>query len=321
MAEIERLARAHDKVRAVGETGLDHYRTGEDGPGRAGRELPAPRRPGQAARQDAGHPRPRRPRRGARGDRQRGCPRAVGDALLLRRRRLRARLPRPRRLPQLRRHRSPSRTPPPLRNALVVAPLDRMLVETDAPYLTPMPYRGRPNASYLVPLTVRAMAERTRGRPGDPVPGPRRQHRAGLRRPLVRRAGARLVRRVPRHKVRTRVWHDPEPPLSFRDCWPGSGQISGQRQGEPPKPHPREPPLADPHHRGVSRVRDALAPEDRKVLRSENRADAQHPCTADQQQSHLPRSLDRRGPRRGRHHLRLQRHEPRRDRLRGRAAA
>ena len=75
----------------------------------------------------------------------------------------------------------------PLRNALVVAPLDRLLVETDAPYLTPMPYRGRPNASYLVPLTVRAMAERPRGRPGDPVPGPRRQHRAGLRRRLVRR--------------------------------------------------------------------------------------------------------------------------------------
>ncbi len=45
-----------------------------------------------------------------------------------------------------------------LREALAVAPLDRLLVETDAPYLTPMPYRGRPNASYLVPLTVRAMA-------------------------------------------------------------------------------------------------------------------------------------------------------------------
>ena len=34
-----------------------------------------------------------------------------------------------------------------------------MLVETDAPYLTPHPHRGRVNASYLVPLTVRAMAE------------------------------------------------------------------------------------------------------------------------------------------------------------------
>ena len=46
----------------------------------------------------------------------------------------------------------------PLRAALRVTPLDRILVETDAPYLTPMPFRGRPNASYLVPLTVRAMA-------------------------------------------------------------------------------------------------------------------------------------------------------------------
>ena len=32
-------------------------------------------------------------------------------------------------------------------------------METDAPFLTPMPYRGRPNASYLVPHTMRAMAE------------------------------------------------------------------------------------------------------------------------------------------------------------------
>ena len=47
----------------------------------------------------------------------------------------------------------------PLRDALRVAPRDRILVETDAPYLTPMPYRGRTNASYLVPLTMRAMAE------------------------------------------------------------------------------------------------------------------------------------------------------------------
>jgi TatD DNase family protein len=47
----------------------------------------------------------------------------------------------------------------PLRNALVVAPQDRLLVETDAPYLTPAPWRGRPNASYLVPLTMRAMAQ------------------------------------------------------------------------------------------------------------------------------------------------------------------
>ncbi|OON76021.1 AraC family transcriptional regulator [Streptomyces tsukubensis] len=46
-----------------------------------------------------------------------------------------------------------------LRDALAVAPLDLVLVETDAPFLTPSPYRGRPNAPYLIPVTVRAMAE------------------------------------------------------------------------------------------------------------------------------------------------------------------
>ncbi|MFD7611066.1 TatD family hydrolase [Streptomyces sp. NPDC059828] len=47
----------------------------------------------------------------------------------------------------------------PLRDALAVAPLQLVLVETDAPYLTPAPYRGRPNAPYLIPVTLRAMAE------------------------------------------------------------------------------------------------------------------------------------------------------------------
>ena len=48
-----------------------------------------------------------------------------------------------------------------LREAAAVTPLDAMLVETDAPFLTPTPYRGRPNGSYLIPLTVRALAEAT----------------------------------------------------------------------------------------------------------------------------------------------------------------
>lgn len=50
----------------------------------------------------------------------------------------------------------------PVRDALRIAPADRILVETDAPFLTPAPHRGRTNASYLVPLTMRSMAH-TRG--------------------------------------------------------------------------------------------------------------------------------------------------------------
>jgi TatD DNase family protein len=45
-----------------------------------------------------------------------------------------------------------------LRDALALTPRERILVETDAPFLTPIPHRGRPNAPYLVPLTVRFMA-------------------------------------------------------------------------------------------------------------------------------------------------------------------
>jgi len=46
-----------------------------------------------------------------------------------------------------------------LRTALREVPDDLLLVETDAPYLTPAPHRGRANASYLMPWTVRAIAE------------------------------------------------------------------------------------------------------------------------------------------------------------------
>jgi TatD DNase family protein len=48
-----------------------------------------------------------------------------------------------------------------LRAAAAVTPAEQLLVETDAPYLTPVPHRGRPNASYLIPLTMRVLAEST----------------------------------------------------------------------------------------------------------------------------------------------------------------
>ena len=45
-----------------------------------------------------------------------------------------------------------------LRDSLKHMPKELILVETDAPFLTPEPLRGRPNAPYLVPITVRFMA-------------------------------------------------------------------------------------------------------------------------------------------------------------------
>jgi TatD DNase family protein len=41
-----------------------------------------------------------------------------------------------------------------LRNVAQKVPLDRILVETDSPYLAPVPYRGRPNQpAYVVEVT------------------------------------------------------------------------------------------------------------------------------------------------------------------------
>ena len=158
LAEIERLAQAHDKVRAVGETGLDRFRTGEDG--RAAQEESFRRHIDLAKRLDKTlviHDRDAHedvlriidsegaPDRWvmhcfsgdvdvARACVDRGAYLSFAGTVTF-------------------------KNAAPLRNALVVTPIDRVLVETDAPYLTPMPYRGRPNASYLVPYTMRAMAQ------------------------------------------------------------------------------------------------------------------------------------------------------------------
>jgi TatD DNase family protein len=158
LAEIERLAGSHDRVRAVGETGLDHFRTGPDG--RIPQVESFVRHIDLAKRLDktlvihdrnahdevlevidaegaperwvmhcfSGNP------RFARACLDRGAYLSFAGTVTF-------------------------KNAQPLRDALAVTPQDRLLVETDAPFLTPMPYRGRPNASYLVPMTVRAMAE------------------------------------------------------------------------------------------------------------------------------------------------------------------
>ncbi|NYD57702.1 TatD DNase family protein [Nocardioides marinisabuli] len=158
LAEIEQLAGAHADVRAVGETGLDHFRTGEEG--RAAQEESFRRHVDIAKRLDKTlviHD------RDAHDDVLRvldeeGAPERwvmhcfSGDAVFARRCLDRGA------------HLSFAGTvtfknADPLREALALVPGDRLLVETDAPYLTPHPHRGRTNASYLVPLTVRTMAE------------------------------------------------------------------------------------------------------------------------------------------------------------------
>lgn len=155
-AEIDRLA-AHPRVRAVGETGLDHYRTGPEG-----RDVQE-----ESFRRHI------------------ALAKAHGKALVIHDRDAHDDVVRvlleegpPERVvfhcfsggPDLARTCADHgwavsfagtvtfKNAEPLRAALAVVPLELVLVETDAPYLAPVPHRGRPNASYLVPLTLRAMA-------------------------------------------------------------------------------------------------------------------------------------------------------------------
>ena len=163
LAEIERLATAHDKVRAIGETGLDRYRnaqsgTGEDG--MASQEASFRRHIDLAKRLDKTlviHD------RDAHDDVLRildeeGAPdRWVMHCFSGDDRFARQCLDRGAHI--IFAGTVTFKNAAPIRDALAVTPLDRVLVETDAPFLAPTPWRGRPNASYLLPLTVRAMAE------------------------------------------------------------------------------------------------------------------------------------------------------------------
>jgi TatD DNase family protein len=157
-AEIEDLAGAHDKVRAVGETGLDHFRTGEHG--RAVQVASFARHVDLAKRLDKTlviHDRDAHEAvldvLDAEGVPERWVMHCFsGDADFAR-----ACLDRGAYLSFA--GTVTFKNAAPLRDALRVTPRDRVLVETDAPYLTPHPHRGRTNASYLVPLTMRVMAD------------------------------------------------------------------------------------------------------------------------------------------------------------------
>ena len=157
LSELSRLA-ARPRVRAVGETGLDFFRTGEDG------------RAAQVESFEA----------------HIDIAKANGIALQIHDRNAHDEV-----VSTLRRVGAPERTvfhcfsgdarlaricndhgwylsfsgtatfknAPALREALAVAKPELVLAETDAPFLTPEPFRGRPNAPYLLPYTVRRMAE------------------------------------------------------------------------------------------------------------------------------------------------------------------
>jgi TatD DNase family protein len=158
MAEIEELAGAHDKVRAVGETGLDHFRTGADG--LAVQQESFRRHIDLAKRLDKTlvvHDRDAHAEVLQILDEEGAPERWVmhcfsGDAEFAR-----ACLDRGAHLSFA--GTITFKNASNIREALSFAPLHRILVETDAPFLAPTPYRGRPNASYLVPHVVRAMAE------------------------------------------------------------------------------------------------------------------------------------------------------------------
>lgn len=159
LAEIEQLA-AHPRIRAIGETGLDYYRT--EGEGLAHQRHSFRRHIDIAKRLDLTlqiHD------RDAHDDvvqvlREEGAPARVvfhcfsGDEDL-------ARTCNQEGWWMSFAGTLTFRNAANLRAALAVADPNLVLVETDAPFLTPHPHRGRPNASYMVPYTVRAMAELT----------------------------------------------------------------------------------------------------------------------------------------------------------------
>jgi TatD DNase family protein len=157
LGEIERLA-ALPQVAAVGETGLDYFRTGEDGVAAQQRSFRehiaiAKRRQRALVIHD----------REAHADvlrilEEEGAPERTvfhcysGDAEM-------AEVCAARGYFMSFAGNVTFKNAQPLRDAVAAAPPELLLVETDAPFLTPVPYRGRPNAPYLVPFTLRAMAE------------------------------------------------------------------------------------------------------------------------------------------------------------------
>lgn len=157
LSEIETLVVSSDRMRVVGETGLDYFRTGEDGIAEQQRSFRAhieiAKRTGRALQIHD---------REAHADvlrilREEGAPEVTifhcfsGDEAMAR---------------ECAEHgyfmsfagNITFKNADELRRAAASAPLELLLTETDAPFLTPHPYRGKPGGPYLTPITARMLA-------------------------------------------------------------------------------------------------------------------------------------------------------------------
>ena len=158
LTEIESLVTSHERMRVVGETGLDYFRTGDEGIAEQQRSfrdhIEIAKRTGKALQIHD---------RNAHADvlrilKEEGAPEVTifhcfsGDE-------------------QMARECAAEgyfmsfagnltfKNAEELRRAAAVAPLDLLLTETDAPFLTPHPHRGKPGGPYLTAVTARKLAE------------------------------------------------------------------------------------------------------------------------------------------------------------------
>ncbi|WP_193078845.1 TatD family hydrolase [Brevibacterium aurantiacum] len=158
LTEIESLVASNDRMRVVGETGLDYFRTGEDGVAEQQRSFRAhieiAKRTGKALQIHD---------REAHADvlrilKEEGAPEVTifhcysGDEAMARE------------CAEAGYYMSFAgnltfKNADELRRAAAAAPLDRLLTETDAPFLTPHPHRGKPGGPYLTAVAARMLAE------------------------------------------------------------------------------------------------------------------------------------------------------------------
>lgn len=158
LREIESLVTSHERMRVVGETGLDYFRTEEEGIAEQQRSFRAhiemAKRTGRALQIHD---------REAHADvlrilKEEGAPEVTifhcfsGDEAMARE------------CAQAGYFMSFAgnltfKNADELRRAAAAAPLDLLLTETDAPFLTPHPHRGKPGGPYLAAITIRRLAE------------------------------------------------------------------------------------------------------------------------------------------------------------------